>query len=330
MTLLSEGILVFPIPEIQQRLPELRNEFIETCNCFPEFVNDSKKIYVLGGFSALANPSSFHNVFVRKIRQWCHVAILPHMKILSNGHKLEQIIDRMMYRPAGITPSKETWHWDEAPQACENDMTFGGWVNFDTQSQWFSCAPGTHMTKGAPKGGFKKIKKEELVKKLEKYPKKKIEVKPGHFLVFFETILHEVLSEKKNYDSMRLFLGWRLTLNNNPLYSSNIQAAENFAVPRLKSGQLPPMYSQLHWTNWLNKLENFSQSKMKNICLENKFRIKTGTTHKIVMRFLPNLKELNLSCPPPYDKYELQMLVPRKKWTLLVPGSSQNKKTYNF
>lgn len=317
MSFLQSGVLVFPLVEDQQKLTILRNEFAKTCECFPEFLDNNQKSYVLGGFSALANPSSFHNVFVRKIRQWCHIAILPHMKSISDGRKLEQVFDRMMYRPAGITPSKESWHWDEAPGVCDDDMTFGGWLNFDAKSQWFSCAPGTHSLKGTPKGGFKKVKKDKLEKQLLKNPPTKIEIPPGHIIVFFETILHEVVSEKKNYDSMRLFLGWRLTHNNNPLYSGNIDAAINFATPRLKSGQLPPMYSLLHWTNWLDKLEKFSKTRMDKKCLEKKWRKKTGTYHTVVMRHLPSLIDLGLPCPPPYKENELEMFVPRKSWTLI-------------
>ena len=51
---------------------------------FPEFVQDGKKpleMYVMGGFGALGNPASFHNPFVRKLRNWImHMAITQLFK----------------------------------------------------------------------------------------------------------------------------------------------------------------------------------------------------------------------------------------------------------
>lgn len=322
----NHGVITISVPEIIHLLPELQKEFISTCNDFPEFKNNSSKQYVLGGFSALGNPSSFHNPLVRKLRQWCMVAVLPYMRFLSEGRKLEQTFDRMMYRPAGLSPTSESWHRDEAPLALDDDITFGGWLNLDSTSQWFSCVEKTHSLKGIHKGGFKKVNKQQVLKD----EKKRIEVLPGHILLFYETILHEVLSVKKTFDSMRLFLGWRLTYNDKPLYASNIDTTKNFSVPRLKSGQIPPMYSNMHWINWLNELESFSQKRMIDKCLHQLYRNSTKTTHTVVMRFLPSLVDLKLQTPPKYESHEIHMLIPHKSWKLLIPGETKKYKKYKL
>lgn len=326
----QRGIKVLTVPEISCKLSLLQKEFYETCENFPEFRKSQEREYVLGGFCALANPMSFHNPFVRKLRQWCQAAVLPYMSYLSDGRRLEQVIDRMMLRPAGISPTRESWHRDEAPQALNDDITFGGWINLDSKSQYFSCAPGTHCKTGCNKGGFSKLGKKEVEDLLLAHPKELIEVPSGHIIIFYETILHEVLNRKFKYDSIRLFLGWRLTYSDKPLYVSNIEATKTFGVIRLKSGQIPPMYSVMHWTNWVEKLEEFSKKRIVKECLENKFRPSNGKTYLIVNRFLPSLIELRLKTPKKYSNNEIKMLSPNKSWQLLIPGETNKKKLYKL
>ena len=46
--------------------PRCKEELLETAAGFTEFVPGTSK-YVMGGFAALGNPSSFHNLTVRKV-----------------------------------------------------------------------------------------------------------------------------------------------------------------------------------------------------------------------------------------------------------------------
>ena len=59
-------------------------------------------------------------------------------------YKLEQLFDRMMYCLPGTGPSAESWHRDEAKEAKDSDLLFGGWWNLDETDQIFSCVPKTH------------------------------------------------------------------------------------------------------------------------------------------------------------------------------------------
>jgi hypothetical protein len=302
----------------------LREQFINTVKSFPEFLPSAEK-YVAGGFGALGNPASFHNPFVRILRQWAMVSLIPiFSNMVTPEWRLEQIHDRMMYRLPGDTASKESWHRDEAPTSQPSDKTFGGWINLDEHPQYFSCAPGTHL---AVRGGsgFGKISKQES-KQMEKQ-KSLVEIPPGCILVFYEHIAHEVMSRKLKYISCRLFLGWRLTKEIEPLLTTRdgLQTQLDIqAVMPLKSKQTPPMYPTLYWTNWRKKLEDWSRQTFPPNMLEVR-RVesgaKQGDVHTVIPRFLPALAEMGLPLYEPYTEHEFSMHVPSKRWTLLKPGS---------
>ena len=310
-------------------LPQLQKEFRETCQRFPEFKDAplARPPFVLGGFAALGNPASFHNPCVRKVRQWCHAAVVDCLRHLADGRRLEQTVDRMMYRVKGTGPGRESWHRDEAPLARDDDITFGGWINLDSSPQYFSCAPGSHCKTGTGSGsGFARQTKAQVEKALRDHPPEKVEVPPGCILLFYETILHEVIGSKKKEDSIRLFLGWRLTHDTKPLYPSNIDIMRGFGVPRLKSGQFPPMYAKLHWTNHLKILHDFSK-RLIEPCLSDRFRPADGTTHRVVAQIQPSLNDMRVATSfSRYTQDELDLFVPRKRWLLLVPGKVRVRK----
>ena len=189
----TTGYTLFKVFE-QHELPLLRKEFDDTCSNFPEFLKTDQ--YVLGGFSALGNPSSFHNYFVRFVRYKVFKILKNILKNQYKGKYIQCLFDRMMYRPSGQTPSKESWHRDSSQSLHENDTVFGGWVNFDDNSQYFSCVPGTY--KKQDKSGFMPIKDED-------FTGTKVEIKPGHGILFHQTLIHEVLPTKLKYNSYNFF-----------------------------------------------------------------------------------------------------------------------------
>ena len=74
--LLFVGVATVPVYQLSE-LDELNSEFDAACHSFPEYARTSANknkdgkdiLYVLGGFAAFGNPASFHNTFVRKLRQ---------------------------------------------------------------------------------------------------------------------------------------------------------------------------------------------------------------------------------------------------------------------
>jgi hypothetical protein len=97
-----------------ERLKATQQTLLDALADMPEFQKPSTDEFVLGGFAALGNPSSFHNMPVRKLRQQAHSEVLPilsHLlKKLCGGQQIgsdwrvEQLIDRLLYRKAFIKP----------------------------------------------------------------------------------------------------------------------------------------------------------------------------------------------------------------------------------
>jgi hypothetical protein len=327
----THGFVVLPCLDVEV-LSKIRDQFDDTVASFPEYKKGANR-FVMGGFSAFGNPASFHNPFVRRVRQWCMYATVQHLWSeyvgKSKKKRLEQCIDRMMLRPRGASPSAESWHRDEARQTdYDDDETFGGWINFDDQSQYFNCVPKSHVTQNKHHG-FAAIK-DAKEKAEHRRNCRSVEVPPGHIIVFFEHIVHEVRGTKATYDMYRLFVGWRITKDREPLEPQSKRALkhslETQAVMPLKSGQIPPMYARLHWVNWRSKLVEFTSKNILDRCTERKKVINgkdKGAWYQVVPRFMKSLYEYNLPTYPAYNDHEIKMHIPGRKWTVLRPGSTR-------
>jgi len=308
MELIENGYITFKVYD-KNTLHSKRNTFLSECKQFQEF-NKLTNLYVLGGFSAFGNPSSFHNTFVRENRLNIYNKSKTILENLYPSKKIELLFDRMLLRKTGTSPSRESWHRDISPIKNEDDIIFGGWVNFDDESNYFSCVPKSHIKNSSLKTGFAKIdKKSDEFKELNK-SRKKIEIEPGFAILFFQDIVHEVLSTKLKFDSYRIFHSLRITDSSEALYNKN-DIIKNQSVPPLPSNQIPPMYAKLHWTNWLEKLENFSQFIHEN-CKENILRLTTNTTHNIVQKNMKSLLDYGFKLYPEYTEYELSLYFPIK------------------
>lgn len=355
--LLDVGYTVIPLSKID--VASERKNMMETIQTFPEFKpnipttyqynttqkGNSKTIpmqYVGGGFSALGNPASFHNPWARKVRQWCMAETIPLFQALLKAHfprrkdreeyKLEQIVDRMMFRPAGQKPTAESWHRDETPNAKATDLIFGGWLNLDDQDQYFSCIPrsrqifaGDHSQLG--KGFFALPKSQHATYNDQKV---RVVIPSGHILVFFENTIHEVVAKGARYDMYRLFTAWRLTKESSSLHTDNAQKARLSmqAVMPLKSNQMPVIYPKLWWVNNHTRLESWSKALFLPILLSHKTR-KNEPFVSVPVQML-SLQELGLPLYKKYDKYEKSMYKPGKHWQLLKPGNRRLRIAYNL
>lgn len=294
--------------------------------------------FVKGGMAALGNPSSFHNSYVRNIRQWAHNAALKQvfLPILQKDKRLlfEQDIDRMLFRRPPAKPGAESWHRDESLNAKEGDTIYGGWINLDTEPQYFSGCPKSHLEPDAMRRnqGFAKIDKKDYDR--YKAMRKKITIAPGDIFIFYERMVHEVLPSAKKKDQCRLFLGWRTTYQSTPLVEDLLQRLDEKAVMPIKSGQIPAMYSRMHWlTNRVSKKGKPGQRDQlaewsKNFepqCLEVK-TVKSGADAgkqwRVVHQRMKSLKQYRLlddfnargSYIPVYGSEEIALLFPNRKW----------------
>ena len=283
-------------------------------------------MYTLGGFGGFGNPGSFHNKFVRKLRLRIKKNIIPlFKKIIKNipdkkireNTKLEMLFTRMIFRNSLQVPSAETWHRDVVPNNIikDNDEMYGGWINLDTKSQFFSCVPGSHLGISLKrlKEGFATIPKEHI-KQINKYSIK-YEIPPGHLIIFPQYIIHEVLPKKMDYDMMRVSIGWRTTISDTFLYSDMLERLKNQSIIPLPSGQLPPLYSKNHLSLFLNRLfkpvpkeehkvslKTWSENSIKNVYIDK----------NISQRFMKSLKDSDLKMYEPYTTEEIKEYLPSK------------------
>jgi len=262
-------------------------------------LKSAQAMFVGGGFAALGNPASFHNQFARKLRARIHQHVINMIfkpPLMSHTDlKFEQVIDRMLFRRADQTVSAENWHRDQAKLATVGDDIFGGWINLDLKddvknysgNQIFSAAPGTHNEVGNQNHGFKTIKKKDRGKYNKK--RKRIVIPPGHILVFYERLVHEVATnntENTKKDRFRLFLGWRLTTESTSIIPDLPERLTNRKSLLLKSGQHARMTPRTYISNHGAKGEAWSQKYIKEGLLYThtfgKDALKSGYSRNIV------------------------------------------------
>jgi hypothetical protein len=113
--------------------------FLEAEESFPEFLPGVKP-YVLGGFAAYANPSSFHCTLVKELRKSTFETVfksrlfqkyLVEVRPETHGEfNCEVLFDRVLHRFPGQKPSPETAHRDVTPgkflREEDDDLLFGG------------------------------------------------------------------------------------------------------------------------------------------------------------------------------------------------------------
>lgn len=309
--IILHGVTVIPLLN-QEQLEYYHNGFFETFKNFPEYNNpsDPNTIYVLGAFGALGNPASFHAPIVRELRMFAHKTASDFFEYLHAGLKLEQLFDRVSVRRKDTKISAETWHRDQSPlRDPSKETVYGGWVNLDlNESQHFSCVPGTHADPNDGMGFYKIPAQCE-----SKYrPKAKtFVIPPGHWIVFNQNIVHEIRANGcQKYTSLRLYLGWRITPFNEPLFNLNKHAIDIQGVPLIPSGQVPPMYSKNHESVWQKETIEWSLKTLKPCCIQER-KPKYGETYRIAFRFLNSLAYYDLPLYPPYTDEEKKIMTPQ-------------------
>jgi hypothetical protein len=259
---------------------------------FPEFKLKGKDVQrVLGGFGALGNPSSFHHPVVRDLRKDIkHRLVQPmlheyakHTTGQTEGVYVEMLFDRLCVRDErNKRPSPEAWHRDvyEAEEyklrplpnslpGGHKDIIFGGWINVDHREQQFVGLVGSHKLTFTGVKGFSTFNKVEITdlgfedrlkaQAMQSYGntlrtniKGEIVVPPGHIILFNQGIIHSIKSgPQPNTPALRIFHGFRLTGDKSPLFDID-DVIEHGGVPRIPSGQLPPMYSKNHYSAFVS------------------------------------------------------------------------------
>jgi hypothetical protein len=283
------GFSVIPIPSAIIDSFDLNTFLSEQV----EYVHsDPNQLFVLGGFGALGNPSSFHHPlrreFMRKIYQFVAPAISYAYSFewffYSAGKQdktpysyLSMVPDRFAIRRSDQEVTPEAWHKDRSLNLNQSKDAFmlGGWVNLDKDKvQTFSCIPGefplfnqTHSFYASQLnvdvGGFKKevLSEETLSRQVE------VEIPPYHMIIFNELVTHEVAKgeKKRKFDasqtSYRCFVKWYISKKDTPYWSA--ERFSNFIEDQTQIGMSyfqpdAPMYASAHTSTSISKLTTFS------------------------------------------------------------------------
>ena len=336
-----QGVVVVPTPLADSTIrSEIVQRFLQTLRESPEFKDpnpdDPAWKPQLGGFAAMANPSSFHHPLIRQLREMMTAALLDLDVLPLEGRKLEQTFDRMLYRVAGEKPTAESMHRDESPKALQGDSVFGGWVNLDDAEQYFLCAPTTHREEGieGKNSGFALIKSKE---EQEKYRQifRTVKIPPGYCVVFYERLVHEVRAIKAEQRMLRMFLGWRITDADEPLFGTEatLRWMREQAVPKIKSGQDPPVWpgAYSNFSRNFQTLTDWSLRTFDERCLftatvaSGEF---TGRQFVRVKAKMLSLQEYGLDMWPAYDSEEVKLMLPQGAWQLRTFDSPQDRVRY--
>jgi hypothetical protein len=305
-------------PEKGYALVPLDHRIIDRFN-IPAFLSDQREfsnqdptqLFVLGGFQAMGNPSSFHHPERRKfmVALYNYVAPLIAYSVVSEADAgmhyqyLSMIPDRFAVRRTDQQMMSETWHKDKSMTLPQSDQAFliGGWVNLDKdQDQYFSCIPGdaprfreTHMyyqsQLNADKGGFQGEKVENADERSVK-----VQIPPYHMILFNELLTHEVAKgpTKRKFDSTknsyRCYIKWYISATDTPYWPA--ERFSNFLEDQTQIGMSyfqpdAPMYASAHTSTAISTLKSFSDQmipEVKNF----EFKEKSKYPGKYVDRFL--------------------------------------------
>ena len=340
--LYRHGVVVIRDTCFSKDVKKYRDRFLQEATQFQEFKPGAKQ-YVLGGFAALGNASSFHNPTVRLYREWAMAELIEKVfrdliRTYYPGYKLEQVIDRMMIRLKGQRTSKDDWHRDEAPLALPTDVTFGGWLNLDECDQVMSVIKKSHRKKRG-QGGFHKLSKEEF-NRYKNLPEeqKKVKIPPGAIIIFYEHIVHEIVACTAKQTMARLFLGWRLTQHGT---ESIIPDVDNIlteqACPRIKSKQVTPMYAKLHWNFHRPLLAEWSRQNIRDEFIETLTVANgphAGERFRVCRKLMPSLLEMrdehDFKMYPSYSPRERAIYHPNHTWRLRAPCKERSMQEYSI
>ena len=325
----ESGYVVVPMLEESERV-EMAEQMVQYLTTAPEYTSEwqnrrakgtkTEQRFVAGGFGALALASSFHNPCVRRLRMLAHPNAAAVLAPLADGRNLEQVMDRIGARVSGDSPVAESFHRDVAKCTSSGDSIFGGWVNLNDSSQYFSCVPESHIGFETQQSGFVPIvgKEEKAALRLLTV---KVEIPPGHEILFYECLIHEVVSVPQTQQQLRLFLGFRLTHSSESLVEDLERILSEQAVVKIKSGQIPPEYPQGYWM----------YSKQMPLLLEHSVKFveaakhtktfksgqRKGESHIIVRQHHTSLREMGLAEYPQYTAEERALLSPTPFPTLV-------------
>lgn len=125
--------------------------------------------------------------------------------------------------------------------------------------------------------------------------------------------MHEIFAKKVSHDVKRLFIGWRLTQEDESLMTDKKlrEILSSGAIVPTKSSDLPPMWAKLHWVNWRERIQEWSIAALRPELLEEKKVPSSNQWCTIAPRYMPSLEDMDAKWVP-YGDHEINILCPTK------------------
>lgn len=378
--LYRQGWVTLPLltpTEIQEQ----RALFFYYLSIAPEHVPDLPRTHKFAktGFATLGTSSSFHAWFARELRRRAFTEARSTFAALAlrfggpraqQEYNVDTYVDRLMVRQgkhgdqSAQASMAESWHRDESVDDSgqpmpDTDKVFGGWINLNFIDEFLSGAPGTHFTDRNRGTGFGALSAQDIAAQDLERKAVRARVPPGHLLIFFENMAHEVISKAPaaNTTQMRLFTGFRMTLDRDPVYEDLLRRLMRMDWIRLKSGQRPPIWARLNWTNNTQDLQQWTldtlvpalhyvgRQMMTGTRQGQRFTVPVQAPEITMFKDVPEAPALLddngqaqdwvMANPhldlhefeamfPPYTRKELQLYIPRPVLAPLDPGDAND------
>lgn len=252
-----------------------------------------------GSFKAFGFPSSFHGKHVRMLRWYiykrlCDLGFLQAFGERATRRYVSILLDRFRKQPAGASIGGEKYHRDESSGGEVDDINFGGWINLSGEgvNQYFSCLRKTQLATNEKRGFSQQTPTPEQLEMRTVYA-----VPPGHLILFYQNILHQVHATKLKATSTRLHFGIRFTDSEAPLFPLD-DVFDNFEPPKLPSGQDARMWPKLWWCNWPDKLERMAQLFVPELRIERATKKDPENPRTIVPEVLKLTPEMRTAFAP--------------------------------
>jgi hypothetical protein len=199
--------------------------------------------------------------------------------------------DRLLIRPAGTDPGKESWHRDIKPD--QTVLQFGGWLSLQ-HDQRFSMIPGSQIKSqaefdriwSAHKSKAKKSKYGfsfgfDLESKNSNENNEIINVPVGSLIQFFSHVVHETIPNKNKRAGspmIRLFSGFSMTFDPSTVHPRFVQEQiHRYQIQKpllLPSGQEAPLFPKQYISTGLKSLLNLSEPYPKE--LKREWKVASG------------------------------------------------------
>lgn len=217
---------------------------------------------------------------------------------------MQGLPDRIVWRPAGVKPTKEKGHRDLSPSD-PRSVAFGMMINLTEHTLHFSCVPGTHLLHSKAGCGFTSLSPEDNHRLATE--KVKVPIKPHQAFVFYESMIHEVLGGALPFDKMCAFVGFQLCAEPQVMHPGGRQRMIDQLPHNYKAylpgrdAARPRMWPRIYpvFSKHRDRLTKFASEMRPDMSEECTIQsgANAGHTYRRPKEYAPSLKELG--CPQP-------------------------------